>query len=123
MEKAKELIEGLSKEEKKTLELKLCTTPLLIDAAEKIAKDWQAVGVKASVQAVSSVPDTFNAFLAIFDIPQDPDQYALWHSSQDLTNIANYSNPRIDKLLEDGRTQIDAGERKKIYLDFQRFLL
>lgn len=121
--KAKELIEGLSKEERGKLSLKLSTTPLLINVAEKIARDWRAIGVKTSVQATSGVPETFDAFLAIFDIPQDPDQYALWHSNQDVTNLANYSNPRIDKLLEDGRTQIDQASRQKIYLDFQRFLL
>lgn len=121
--KAKELIADLPKEEKEKPVLKLSTAPLLLEVAEKIAKDWEAIGVKTAVQVSSGVPETFDVFLAIFDTPSDPDQYALWHSNQDLTNIANYSNPRIDKLLEDGRTQIDPEERKKIYLDFQRFLL
>jgi len=121
--KAKELIESLSKEEKEKLTLKLSTVPLLVNVAEKIARDWGAVGVKTSVQASSGVPEVFDAFLAIFDIPKDPDQYALWHSNQNITNITNYANPRIDKLLEDGRTQIEQTARQKIYLDFQRFLL
>ncbi|MCS7092795.1 MAG: peptide-binding protein, partial [Patescibacteria group bacterium] len=60
---------------------------------------------------------------AIYDIPLDPDQYSLWHSMQTESNISKYANPRIDKLLEDGRVTIDIQERKKIYLDFQRFLL
>jgi len=113
----------LSKEEKEKLTLKLSTVPLLVNVAEKIARDWGAVGVKTSVQASSGVPEVFDAFLAIFDIPKDPDQYALWHSNQNITNITNYANPRIDKLLEDGRTQIEQTARQKIYLDFQRFLL
>jgi len=122
-DKAKELIESLPKEEKAGLNLKLTATPLLIDTAEKIARDWERIGVKTTVQTYSGVPEDFDAFLAFFDTPVDPDQYALWHSTQDVTNIANYNNPRIDKLLEDGRTQTDQATRQKIYLDFQRFLL
>ena len=45
------------------------------------------------------------------------------HSNQTATNISNYQNPRIDKLLEDGRAELTLVERSKIYLDFQRFLL
>ena len=56
------------------------------------------------------------------DIPKDPDQYVLWHSTQP-TNISKYKNPRIDKLLEDGRVELNQETRKKIYLDFQRFLV
>ena len=38
--------------------------------------------------------------MATVDIPKDPDQYSLWHSTQATTNISKYKNPRIDKLLE-----------------------
>ena len=75
------------------------------------------------MQVTSSFPDEYSAFLAIYEIPSDPDQYFLWHSTQTATNVSKYSNQRIDKLLEDGRTTTDQDERKKIYLDFQRFLL
>ena len=72
---------------------------------------------------ITSVPVDYDAFLATVDIPKDPDQYSLWHSTQATTNISKYKNPRIDKLLEDGRTELDQDTRKKIYLDFQRFLV
>jgi peptide/nickel transport system substrate-binding protein len=61
--------------------------------------------------------------LAILDTPDDPDQYSIWHSTQEATNITHYENPRIDKLLEDGRSEIDLASRRRIYLDFQRFLV
>ena len=32
-------------------------------------------------------------------------------------------NPKIDKLLEDGRKENNKEERKEIYHDFQRFLV
>jgi len=57
------------------------------------------------------------------EIPKDVDQYPLWHSTQSDTNMSKFSNFRIDKLLEEGRVELDTDERRKIYLDFQRFLL
>ncbi len=121
--KAKEMIKGLSKEVQNNLTLNIATTPVLLTKAESIAKNWRDLGIEVNVQVSSGIPDNFDAFLAILDIPRDPDQYSLWHSSQKASNIANYQDPRIDKLLEDGRTVVNESERKKIYLDFQRFLV
>jgi peptide/nickel transport system substrate-binding protein len=104
-------------------EITLTTSPLLLPIAEKISKNWQEAGVKVNIEVQTSVPSDFQALLAIFDAPEDPDQYSVWHSTQTSTNVTKYSNPRIDKLLEDGRTEINLEERKKIYLDFQRFLV
>lgn len=106
-----------------TLSVDLSTTAVLLDKAEIIAKDWQAAGVSVNIKVISQVPSDFQAFLAIFDTPDDPDQYSMWHSTQTATNITHYQNPRIDKLLEDGRSEINVEARKKIYLDFQRFLV
>jgi len=122
--RAKELIKTLPKELTNNLTVNLTTTPLLLSTADKIAKNWETAGVKTNIK-VSSFPnsDDYDAFLVIVDLPRDPDQYSLWHSSQEATNIANYKSPRIDKLLEDGRTEMGLEARKKIYLDFQRFLV
>lgn len=117
LEKAKELV---SSDGKTTISLS--TSPTLLELAEQIKSDWESVGINTEIQVVSGVPQELQAFLATIDIPKDPDQYVLWHSTQ-TTNISKYKNPRIDKLLEDGRTQIDQESRKKIYLDFQRFLV
>ncbi len=122
-DKAKEIIGGLPKELKQDLSIRLVTTPILLNQAEKIAKDWESVGMDVILQVTSVIPSDFDAYLAIFDIPKDPDQYAIWHSSQVSTNISRYLNPRIDKLLEDGRTELDQETRKNIYIDFQRFLV
>lgn len=117
IERAKELLGNGG-----NTEIKLVSSPVLLSVAEKIAADWDAVGIKTVVQVSSVIPTDFQAYLAILDVPKDPDQYAIWHSTQGATNISNFQNPRIDKLLEDGRTQLDLEERRKIYLDFQRFL-
>lgn len=122
-ERAKGLIDDLPDEVKKDLSIKLVAPPLLLAKAEKIAKDWNAIGVKTIVQVSSGIPTEYQALLAIYDIPKDPDQYFLWHSTQEGTNISKLKNPRIDSLLESGRNELNLEKRKSIYLDFQRFLL
>ncbi|MFC1625657.1 ABC transporter substrate-binding protein [Patescibacteria group bacterium] len=121
--RAKDLINELPAEAKENLEINLSTSPILLSKAELIAKYWENIGVKTNVQVVSGVPSEFQALLVIFDIPKDPDQYSVWHSTQTSTNITNYQSPRIDKLLEDGRTTLGVEERRTIYLDYQRFLV
>jgi peptide/nickel transport system substrate-binding protein len=121
--KAKTMINAMSQEVKNNLNITLTTSPLLLPKAELIQKDWQEVGVKVTIQVMTNVPTDYQAFLAIFDIPDDPDQYSAWHSTQTQTNITRYNSPRIDKLLEDGRTTLDPNTRKQVYFDFQRFLL
>jgi peptide/nickel transport system substrate-binding protein len=122
--RAKELITALPAETKSNLNIKLTTTPILLPVAEKIVSDWQKIGVNSSVNVSSNVQNgDYQAILVIFQIPLDPDQYFLWHSTQTATNISNYKNPRIDKLLEDGRIELNTEQRKLIYWDFQRFLV
>lgn len=121
--RAKTMIEELPNELKNNLNITLTTSPILLSQAELIQKDWEAVGIKTTIQVMSNIPTSYQALLAIFDIPDDPDQYSIWHSTQTQTNITHYSNPRIDKLLEDGRTTLAVADRKQIYQDFQRFLV
>ncbi len=123
-EKAKGIIDDYKKDAKTNeVTVNFTIPPVLLPQGEKIAKDWEEIGIKVNLQVMSNTPSDYQAFMAIFDIPDDPDQYSLWHSTQTATNITKYQNPRIDKLLEDGRSQIDNADRKKTYLDFQRFLV
>jgi len=117
IEKAKELLG-----EAKDINLTIHTSNNLLSVAENIKKQWEEINVKTDIQVITSLNQNYQILLATVDIPKDPDQYALWHSTQP-TNISKYQNARIDKLLEDGRSQIDINERKKVYLDFQRYLV
>ena len=67
-------------------------------------------------------PQNFQALLFSQNLPSDPDQYALWHSTQELTNLSKYASPRVDRDLEDGRKNNDMEQRKQRYLDFQKVL-
>ena len=121
--RANELLEELQDQTKQDLSITLVSSPLLLDTAEKIAKDWEEIGVKTTVLVSSITPSQYQAYITIIDIPIDPDQYAFWHSTQEAANISNYSDPRIDKLLEDGRAELNLEDRRGIYLDFQRYLV
>lgn len=118
-DKAKELLG-----EKGEIEINLRVDKNLLDQAKKTSKYWEEVRVKTNIEVVDSVPEDSNyqAFLGLLKIPLDPDQYVLWHSTQS-TNISGIADPRIDKLLEDGRKSQDATERAKIYADFQKYLV
>lgn len=123
VEQAKILTKELQKAtDSASLTIVIKTLPRYKETAEKIASSWNAIGLKGKVEVVESIPSNFKAFLGDFSVPKDPDQYRLWHSGQD-TNISRYENKRIDKLLEDGRTITDATTRKKLYSDFQKYLL
>lgn len=92
--------------------------------AKEIAASWKNVGVSVELEEVQAIPTAFQMYLGDFNVPRDPDQYTLWHSSQPpTTNITNYADLRIDKLLEDGRKTTNVQERKDIYKDFQKYLL
>lgn len=94
----------------------------LLPTANKIIQDWNSIGIQTEVRLENTIPADFEVLLATQEIPPDPDQYPLWHSVQSSTNITKLINPKIDKLLEDGRITKDPDERLKIYADFQRFI-
>lgn len=120
-----DLSQNLLKEEKvaTTSSITISTFPEYLKDAQKIADSWQELGFLVQVKVVRSFPSDFDVFLGILEVPPDPDQYPLWHSTQKETNITHYNNPKIDKLLEDGRKAQNKEERLKIYADFQRYLV
>lgn len=103
------------------MEVELSSTPDLLPVAEKIRLDWEKIGVKANIKVVASIPSSFQVLVAAQEIPVDPDQYLLWHSTQE-SNFTHFRSPKIDKLLEDGRQTLRQESRKTIYFDFQRSL-
>jgi ABC-type transport system substrate-binding protein len=101
----------------------LTAIPSLKSVGERIVEAWNKAGVKANLRIEAGIPQNFQALLITENIPTDPDQYALWHSTQTKTNITKFSSPRVDKDLEDGRKVSDMETRKQRYQDFQKVLL
>lgn len=120
---AKKLLTN-SKVSPESTPLTITTLAPYVDVAQSIANSWNELGLKTSVKVENTVPTDFQILLAAQELPPDPDQYPFWHSTQTQTNITGYdTNVKIDKLLEDGRQEIDMEKRKKIYADFQRRLV
>lgn len=123
LDNAKKLL-GKSSTASGSAEIKITLTAIETynGTAEKLVEGWKKIGINADVQLVKTKPENFQLLLAPSAISQDPDQYNIWHSTQD-TNITGYQSPKVDKLLEEGRKITDKSQRKQIYLDFQKALL
>ena len=102
-------------------QINLLTSYDYYDVADSIASEIKKTGLKIDINMISyDRPDKFDLLLVFWKVPQDPDQYYFWHSTQQEGNISNYKNVKIDKLLEDGRATINIEERNKIYQEFQK---
>ncbi len=68
----------------------------------------------------------FNVVLLGWGLGLEPDQFNIWHSSQQAPgqfNFIGYKNPKVDKLLEAGRLELNPDKRMKIYHEFAEILL
>jgi peptide/nickel transport system substrate-binding protein len=68
----------------------------------------------------------FDVVVLGWSLGLDPDQYSIWHSSQQAPgqfNFIGYNNATVDKLLEQGRLELNPDKRMKIYHEFSRVLL
>lgn len=114
-----------------SLEFSLVTTdwPDLAATADLLQKQWAVAGVKLDVQSlpVADVqqnyirPREYDALLFGQVLGIDPDPYVFWDSSQTQDpglNLALYSNPDVDKVLESIRKENDLSKRLD---DFQKF--
>ena len=67
----------------------------------------------------------FDAVVLGWSLGQEPDQYNIWHSSQQAPgqfNFIGYDNPEVDRLLEQGRRELDPDKRMGIYHQFAQVL-
>lgn len=112
-------------EKVRSMQLKISTTNSLLGLADEIKKDWEEVfGCQVEIEVINAIQPDYQILLTAQEIPTDPDQYALWHSTQSWpANIVNLKNVRVDKLLEDGRTETDTKLRKDIYFEFQKYFV
>lgn len=106
-----------------TKEIVLTSTPNLEEVGKVVVASWKELGLNAVLRIESGIPQNFQALLITQSLPEDPDQYFLWHSTQEKTNLTKYVSKRADKDLEDGRKLIKEDERLSSYQDFQKTLL
>lgn len=68
----------------------------------------------------------FDAVVLGWSLSLDPDQFNIWHSSQQKPgqfNFLGYENKQVDRLLEQGRRELNFNKREKIYHNFSKLLL
>lgn len=93
----------------------------------KIATELVYIEKETLEQRIFTERD-FDIFIIAQEVARDPDQYNLWHSSQTEyaaggLNISRYSDRRMDKALEEGRTSVDPVVRKTSYTEMQNRLM
>jgi peptide/nickel transport system substrate-binding protein len=67
----------------------------------------------------------FDAYFGGFSTSYDPDPYSLYHSKEcstaekpDTFNYICYSNPEVDKLIDEGLVEFDQAKRAEIYKQY-----
>lgn len=94
-----------------------------LDMADMISSNLKDAGLPIDVTFASySTQPEFDFMLAYLTIPQDADQYYYWHSTQSLAKLIGYTNLKVDKFLETGRSTYKITDRKEAYFDMQKTL-
>jgi peptide/nickel transport system substrate-binding protein len=99
-----------------------------------IQRRLKEIGIDANIRVLEWAsflgrfikPKEFDVVVLGWSLSLDPDQYSIWHSSQQAPgqfNFISYNNPRADQLLVAGRLELDADKRMKIYHEFSKILL
>lgn len=91
---------------------------------KKIGIDMEIEPLETKVYVDRWLKADFDAAVALNGGNPDPDImfYRYWHSTGNLNKVAAYSDPEIDKLLDQGRAITDPDKRKAIYNDIQKKL-
>ena len=99
-----------------------------------IQRRLQEIGVKVSIRVIEWASfvnrfiktGDFDVVVLGWGLSLDPDQYNIWHSSQQEPgqfNFLGYSNKTVDQLLELGRKELNPHKREKIYREFSKHIL
>lgn len=117
----------ISKNETQKLAFSISTsnTPDLKIVADILKEDWSLLGIQIEIQAIDPLDlnqnvitqRNYDALLFGQVINRSLDLFAFWHSSQRNTgyNLANYTNSKVDKLLEEARQISDREKRLEKY--------
>ncbi|MEN3013267.1 MAG: peptide-binding protein [Endomicrobiia bacterium] len=101
--------------------------------AEIIQKQLKDIGIDVEILILEwsifinnyILPRKFEAVILGWSLSRDPDQFAIWHSSQKKPgqyNFVSYTNYEVDRLLEAGRIEFDFEKRKKIYQKIHKII-
>ena len=132
VEKAKALlVEAGSPEVKFTIIAASDEPPTAVAEAQNIQAQLAEIGVTVEIETLELgvyvdrwLKADFDAAAALNGGNPDPHNmfFRYWHSTGNLNNVANYSDPKIDELLSQAQSITDPVERKAIYDEVQKLL-
>jgi len=108
------------------------TYPDEVKMAELMQQDLAKIGINLKIEQlewsnwIKEVVSDGNYEMEIVLISggSDPDDFFYqWHHTGEVFNLWRYSDPEMDKLLEEGRTAPDQAKRKEIYAKIQQKLI
>lgn len=105
---------------------------VLTPASELIQQYWQAIGIKVNLNVMDwnsfikqvVVNRKYDASVAWWSTPTDPDQYAYFASENAKTgyNIPGYSNPQLDQLFQAASAATNDAQRVQDYQKAQELI-
>jgi peptide/nickel transport system substrate-binding protein len=124
-DKAKSLATGFS------FTLKVGDTPDATQAGQLIQSQLAKAGITVQIESKKfnlltqdTLSGNFEAAFVGWSGRLDPDgNMYQWFHTGGSNNDAKYSNPQVDKMLEDARTTVDQSKRKQLYQDAQKQLV
>ncbi len=85
---------------------------------EMTIREWEW---SLMLDALTKTRDNWDVTLVQFGASPEPDHHLIFHSTGGFA-LGNYSNPRVDELLEKGRTTLDPQQRKVYYDEYQKIV-
>ncbi len=96
-----------------------------IEQSQVLQDALRGIGVAMSIRVIDGasffeylMKGKYQAAFMGWNLDPDPDLYSLFHSSQvppKGMNIVSYSNPEVDRLIEEARREFDHGKRRVIF--------
>lgn len=106
--------------------------PRDVALGEAIAEQWASFGISVTLETVpplvrngSLESRNYEAALAHFVLPGDPDPYPFWHETQAVVgqNYAGFQHRRISEVIEQARITTDREKRRELYQEFQELFM
>jgi len=108
------------------------TYPDQVKMAELMQQDFAELGINLKIEQrewstwIDEVvtKGDYEMEIVLISGGSDPDDFFYqWHRSGEVFNIWRYSDPEMDKLLDEGRATVDQAARKAIYAQIQQKLI
>ncbi|MFZ2492156.1 MAG: ABC transporter substrate-binding protein [Thermoanaerobaculia bacterium] len=120
--------DGVLEKKGKPLEIELIVMSgggTTMQFAQLLQAELKAIGVRLDIAVLEGsvaidrmLQGNYESILFAWDLDPDPDPFAVFHSSQMPPrgqNFVYYSNPEADRLIDQGRRELDHSKRVDIY--------